>query len=156
MTLYTDNNQWSSSCSRSNVRPSLFKRRALSLTKPPGEKNPKSKEMIRAKAAEYMERAEKLKNHLADEEDGNRKKPSAMGANGKASNGGGKGKYVGSGSKHTYERSADTIHPDLATMTMSRIPNLRNSDPHLRGPFLQRSPISSGRTSQVSRQQRRP
>jgi len=57
-----------------------------------GEKNAKSKEMIRAKAGEYMERAEKLKTHLAEQEDGNRKKPSAMGANGKASNGGGKGK----------------------------------------------------------------
>lgn len=40
-----------------------------------------------------MERAEKLKNHLADQ-DTNRKKPSAMGANGKASNGAGKGKYA--------------------------------------------------------------
>jgi vacuolar protein-sorting-associated protein 4 len=49
--------------------------------------------MIRAKAAEYMERAEKLKNHLA-EQDTNRKKPSAVGANGKTANGGAKGKYV--------------------------------------------------------------
>ncbi|CAC9887516.1 unnamed protein product [Aureobasidium pullulans] len=57
------------------------------------EKNAKSKEMIRAKAAEYMERAEKLKNHLA-EQDTNRKKPSAVGANGKTANGGAKGKYV--------------------------------------------------------------
>ena len=57
-----------------------------------GEKNAKSKEMIRAKAAEYMERAEKLKNHLAEQENGNRKKPSAVGSNGKVANGGGKGK----------------------------------------------------------------
>jgi len=48
--------------------------------------------MIRAKAAEYMERAEKLKNHLAEQENPDRKKPAAMGANGKASNGAGKGK----------------------------------------------------------------
>lgn len=53
------------------------------------EKNAKSKEMIRQKAGEYMERAEKLKQHLA-ENDGKRK-PAAMGANGKASNGAGKG-----------------------------------------------------------------
>ena len=60
-----------------------------------GEKNAKSKEMIRGKAAEYMERAEKLKNHLADADKGNRKKPSAIGANGKAAGGSGKGgKYV--------------------------------------------------------------
>ena len=63
------------------------------LTIDTGEKNAKSKEMIRGKAAEYMERAEKLKNHLAEQENGNRKKPAAMGANGKASNGGGKGQY---------------------------------------------------------------
>ncbi|KAJ5384402.1 Vacuolar sorting ATPase Vps4 [Penicillium concentricum] len=31
------------------------------------EKNPKSKEMIRSKAGEYMDRAEKLKNHLAED-----------------------------------------------------------------------------------------
>ena len=60
----------------------------------PGEKNAKSKEMIRVKAGEYMERAEKLKNHLAENDKGNRKKPSAVGANGKVSSGSGKGKYV--------------------------------------------------------------
>lgn len=55
------------------------------------EKNPKSKEMIRAKTAEYMDRAEKLKNHLAQSED--KKKPSAIGANGKVAQGSGKGGY---------------------------------------------------------------
>lgn len=56
------------------------------------EKNPKSKEMIRAKTGEYMDRAEKLKNHLA-QSDG-RQKPSAVGANGKVAQGSGKGGYV--------------------------------------------------------------
>ncbi|KAI6877202.1 Vacuolar protein sorting-associated protein [Hortaea werneckii] len=51
------------------------------------EKNPKSKEMIRQKAGEYMERAEKLKNHLADQDQSNKRKPAAMGSNGKASGG---------------------------------------------------------------------
>lgn len=55
------------------------------------EKNAKSKEMIRAKAGEYMERAEKLKNHLA-EGDKNKRKPAAVGSNGKVSGGSGKGK----------------------------------------------------------------
>lgn len=55
------------------------------------EKNAKSKEMIRAKAGEYMERAEKLKTHLADS-DGKRKKPGMVGANGSVAGGGGKGK----------------------------------------------------------------
>jgi hypothetical protein len=51
--------------------------------------------MIRGKVAEYMERAEKLKQHLNQNDDSNRKKPSAMGANGKAAGGGGKaGKCV--------------------------------------------------------------
>ena len=36
-----------------------------------------------------MDRAEKLKNHLANAD--NKKKPSAVGANGKVANGGGKG-----------------------------------------------------------------
>ncbi|KAL8816957.1 MAG: hypothetical protein Q9223_004120 [Gallowayella weberi] len=56
------------------------------------EKNAKSKEMIRTKASEYMERAEKLKNHLADVDKGNKKKPAAVGSNGKVSGSGGKGK----------------------------------------------------------------
>ena len=54
------------------------------------EKNAKSKDMIRAKAAEYMERAEKLKGHLAEGEKGNKKKPAAVGSNGKVSGGSGK------------------------------------------------------------------
>lgn len=55
------------------------------------EKNARSKEMIRAKAGEYMARAEKLKSHL-DSQD--RKKPSAVGANGSVAQGSGKGGYV--------------------------------------------------------------
>jgi vacuolar protein-sorting-associated protein 4 len=51
--------------------------------------------MIRGKVAEYMERAEKLKQHLNQNDASNRKKPAAMGANGKTSGGSGKGgKYV--------------------------------------------------------------
>ena len=46
--------------------------------------------MIRGKAAEYMERAEKLKQHLAESDKANKKKPSAVGANGKVSSGSGK------------------------------------------------------------------
>ena len=56
------------------------------------EKNPKSKEMIRTKAGEYMERAEKLKQHLADSDRSSRKKPAAVGLNGKVSSGSGKGR----------------------------------------------------------------
>lgn len=56
------------------------------------EKNTKSKDMIRQKAGEYMERAEKLKNHLAGEDKSNKRKPAAVGSNGKVAGGGGKGK----------------------------------------------------------------
>ncbi|KAL8819405.1 MAG: hypothetical protein Q9191_007742 [Dirinaria sp. TL-2023a] len=56
------------------------------------EKNVKSKEIIRARAGEYMERAEKLKAHLAENDKGNKKKPAAVGSNGKVSGGTGKGK----------------------------------------------------------------
>jgi vacuolar protein-sorting-associated protein 4 len=58
------------------------------------EKNPKSKEMIRAKTGEYMDRAEKLKAHLSDAE-GKRKKPGMVGANGASTGGTGKGKEAG-------------------------------------------------------------
>jgi len=47
--------------------------------------------MIRGKVAEYMERAEKLKQHLNQNDASNRKKPAAMGSNGKSAGGSGKG-----------------------------------------------------------------
>jgi len=50
--------------------------------------------MIRGKVAEYMERAEKLKQHLNQNDTTEKKKPGAIGANGKAAGGSGKGKYV--------------------------------------------------------------
>jgi vacuolar protein-sorting-associated protein 4 len=54
--------------------------------------------MIRGKVAEYMERAEKLKQHLNQNDASNRKKPAAMGSNGKAAGGSGKG----GGYAHTH------------------------------------------------------
>jgi len=56
------------------------------------EKNENSKKMIRGKVAEYMERAEYLKEHLAEGDKSNKRKPAAVGSNGKVSGGGGKGK----------------------------------------------------------------
>lgn len=56
------------------------------------EKNAKSKEMIRSKAGEYMERAEKLKNHLAENDKSSKKRPAAVGSNGKVSRVGREGK----------------------------------------------------------------
>merc|ERR1712093_936687 len=75
-------------------------------------------------AAEYMERAEKLKNHLA-EQDTNRKKPAAVGSNGKTTSGG------GSGSKKSGdEEDADTkkLRGALASAILSETPNVRWED----------------------------
>ena len=54
------------------------------------EKNENSKKMIRGKAGEYMERAEKLKEHLAEGDKNNKKKPAAVGSNGRVSGSGGR------------------------------------------------------------------
>src|SRR5436305_13402036 len=66
--------------------------------------------MIRQKAGEYMERAEKLKNHLADQS--KKKKPNALGANGKQSGGGGGNRKC----VHTifihFRQSASSYHVD--------------------------------------------
>ncbi|KAK2808395.1 Vacuolar protein sorting-associated protein 4 [Emmonsiellopsis sp. PD_5] len=87
------------------------------------EKNPKSKEMIRAKTGEYMERAEKLKNHLAGND--NRKKPSAVGANGKVAHGSGKG-----GGKEDDDEDADAkkLRGALAGSILSDKPNVKWDD----------------------------
>ena len=86
------------------------------------EKNQKSKEMIRQKAAEYMERAEKLKNHLA-EQDGKRK-PAAMGANGTASNGAGKGK----GEEEEQDADSKKLRGALAGAILTDKPNIKWED----------------------------
>jgi hypothetical protein len=54
------------------------------------EKNDKLRVLIRKKVDEYLDRAEKLKAHIAKAES---KQPGAIGSNGKVSAGGG-GKYV--------------------------------------------------------------
>jgi hypothetical protein len=58
------------------------------------EKNPKLKELIRTKVEEYLERAEKLKNHLQNNDE--KRQRQAMSANGKGAGGGG---GVGKGGK---------------------------------------------------------
>ncbi|TKA65790.1 Vacuolar protein sorting-associated protein 4, partial [Cryomyces minteri] len=91
------------------------------------EKNAKSKEMIRAKAAEYMERAEKLKNHLADNDKDNRKKPSAVGANGKVSGGGGKGKG-GDEDSDEVDPESKKLRGALAGAILTDKPNIKWED----------------------------
>lgn len=53
------------------------------------DKNPKSKELVRAKINEYLGRAEMLKEHLDEKQ-----AKSAVGANGVSSSGGAGKKYV--------------------------------------------------------------
>ncbi|CEL07456.1 P-loop containing nucleoside triphosphate hydrolase protein [Aspergillus pseudodeflectus] len=87
------------------------------------EKNPKSKEMIRAKAGEYMDRAEKLKNHLAQQD--SRKKPSAVGANGKVSQGSGKG---GKDDEEGEDADSKKLRSALAGAILSEKPNVKWED----------------------------
>lgn len=87
------------------------------------EKNAKSKEMIRAKAGEYMERAEKLKSHLADA-DGTKKKPGMVGANGSTSGGGGKGKD----GEEEVDADSKKLRNALAGAILQDKPNIKWED----------------------------
>lgn len=88
------------------------------------EKNQKTKETVRAKVAEYMERAEKLKSHLNEADQTNRKKPSAVGSNGKVSGTGAKGK------DDEEEQDADSkkLRGALAGAILTEKPNIRWED----------------------------
>ncbi|KAH8151722.1 uncharacterized protein LAJ45_04344 [Morchella importuna] len=86
------------------------------------EKNPKMKESIRTKAAEYMERAEKLKTHLS--ENTNKKKPSKLGANGSTSNSGGKNDQ----DEDTMDPESKKLRGALAGAILTEKPNVRWED----------------------------
>ena len=87
------------------------------------EKNAKSKEMIRSKAGEYMERAEKLKAHIHAQDS---KKPAAMGSNGKPTNGAGKG----DGGDKEGEEDADQkkLRGQLTGAILTDKPNVKWED----------------------------
>jgi vacuolar protein-sorting-associated protein 4 len=92
------------------------------------EKNPKSKEMIRAKTAEYMDRAEKLKAHLADA-DAKRKKPGMVAANGTSTGGTGKGKEAGEdGGPGELDEDSKKLRNALAAAILQERPNVRWDD----------------------------
>ncbi|TPX14776.1 uncharacterized protein E0L32_005171 [Thyridium curvatum] len=90
------------------------------------EKNPKSKEMIRQKTAEYMDRAEKLKTHLSDA-DAKRKKPGMVGANGSSTGGTGKGKENGEDGEPVDEDSKK-LRNALAGAILQDRPNVKWDD----------------------------
>ena len=85
------------------------------------EKNTKTKDMIRSKTVEYMERAEKLKNHLSDKDN---KKPSAVGANGSIANGSGKGRLE----EDEGDADAKKLRGALAGAILTEKPNVRWED----------------------------
>lgn len=89
------------------------------------EKNPKSKEMIRAKAGEYMDRVEKLKAHIQANDPNNRKKPAAMGVNGKAVNGAGKGE---AGDKDEEDADSKKLRGQLTGAILTDKPNVKWED----------------------------
>ncbi|KAJ5601890.1 vacuolar protein sorting-associated protein 4 [Penicillium lagena] len=86
------------------------------------EKNPRSKEMIRAKTGEYMDRAEKLKNHLASAD--SRKKPSALGSNGSVAQGSGKGDKE----DDSEDADAKKLRSALQGAILSDKPNIKWED----------------------------
>lgn len=88
------------------------------------EKNAKSKEMIRQKAGEYMERAEKLKQHIADNDKTTKRKPAAMGANGKTSGGAGKDK----GEDEDEDPDSKKLRGALAGAILTDKPNIKWED----------------------------
>ncbi|KAK3388607.1 vacuolar protein sorting-associated protein VPS4 [Sordaria brevicollis] len=92
------------------------------------EKNPKSKEMIRAKTGEYMDRAEKLKAHLADA-DAKKKKPGMVGANGGSTGGTGKGKEAGEdGNGEALDEDSKKLRSALAGAILQERPNISWDD----------------------------
>ncbi|KAM7188264.1 vacuolar protein sorting-associated protein 4 [Naviculisporaceae sp. PSN 640] len=90
------------------------------------EKNPKSKEMIRGKVSEYMDRAEKLKAHLADAE-AKRKKPGMVGANGTSTGGTGKGKDGDNGAE-LIDEDSKKLRSALASAILTERPNISWDD----------------------------
>ncbi|KAK4166917.1 P-loop containing nucleoside triphosphate hydrolase protein [Cladorrhinum sp. PSN259] len=91
------------------------------------EKNPKSKEMIRAKTGEYMDRAEKLKAHIADA-DAKRKKPGMVGANGSSTGGTGKGKDGEDGGAPELDEDSKKLRNALAGAILQERPNVSWDD----------------------------
>lgn len=73
-----------------------------------------------------MERAEKLKNHLADE--GGKKKPKAIGANGKESGSGGGNRKGGGDDDEELDADSKKLRGALSGAILSEKPNIRWED----------------------------
>ena len=86
------------------------------------EKMPGRKETIRNKTKEYLERAEKLREWMQEHDANNKKKPGAMGANGKAAGGSGKG------GDDDDDADAKKLRGALAGAILSDKPNVKWED----------------------------
>lgn len=80
--------------------------------------------MIQDKTREYMDRAEKLKKHIDENDENNRKKPSAMGSNGKSSGGAGKG----GGDEDDQDADTKKLRGALSGAILSDKPNIKWED----------------------------
>jgi len=90
------------------------------------EKNAQSKSTIRAKISEYMERAEKLKQYLNN--DAGSKKASKVGANGKETSSGGKGKKGDSDDEDGLDAESKKLRGALSGAILTEKPNIRWED----------------------------
>lgn len=103
------------------------------------EKNPKSKEMIRAKTGEYMERAEKLKKHLAEQN--SQTKSSSNGSNGKVALGSGKGLafdiFFGYSPVNLCDKNILTVpsYACIGRKRMMRMQIIRSCGAHWQAPY---------------------
>ena len=93
------------------------------------QKNEQHKQLIRQKTAEYMDRAEKLKAHLADA-DAKRKKPGMVGANGSSTGGTAKGKQPGEdgGGGAEVDEDSKKLRSALAGAILQDRPNVKWDD----------------------------
>jgi vacuolar protein-sorting-associated protein 4 len=87
------------------------------------EKSEASKQILKKKVAEYMDRAEKLKKHLASKDGGSNgnSKPAAMGANGKTGTN-------GAGGGDEEDADSKKLRGALAGAILSEKPNIRWED----------------------------
>ncbi|KAL8276529.1 hypothetical protein RQP46_011077 [Phenoliferia psychrophenolica] len=91
------------------------------------EKNPKLRDLIRSKVEEYLDRAEKLKDHIQSTDDKRQKQ--AVGSGGKATGGGGGGAgAVKKGGEDENDADTKKLREGLSSAILSETPNVRWED----------------------------
>ncbi|KAH8926822.1 AAA-domain-containing protein [Atractiella rhizophila] len=90
------------------------------------EKNPKLRELIRGKVEEYLERAEKLKNHISAADE--KRQRQAVGANGKGAGGGGGAGQTKKGGDDDDDADTKKLRGALSSAILSSTPNVSWDD----------------------------